>query len=168
MANPFDNVPASQGPVPSPFAESRPSAGPSQIFAEASETAKASVFAEAEQLGQAATSLAEQAYAAKKHGDGPWLQSLRESAKRLGAMLLEFIKKAVELAIFRGLLELCAMAMNAVVEALTKRGNRGFDVATPGIYVNPRNAAAPSPQAAGAYARNMSPYDMRPAAASPW
>lgn len=168
MANPFDNVPRTQGAIADPFAESRPKAGPSEIFAEATESAKESIFAEAAQIGEVASSLARQAQAAKKHGDASWLQSLRESAKRLGAMLLEFIKKAVELAIFRGLLELCAMAMNAVVEALTKRGNRGFDVATPGIHVTPRSPAGSNYPPAGAYVRGASPYDMRAAAASPW
>lgn len=171
MANPFEDPSGS-----SPFGGGSAAAKVTQIFGEATEAAKASALAEASDMAKTANTISQQAKMAEKSGNVAWLKKLQGFAARLGNMLVEFIKKAIELAVFKLVLELCAMIMNAIVDALTRRGNQRMEITTPGVFIQPRaaaaagapGAAAPAAPAAG-YSPRTNPFDYRPGAeVSPW
>lgn len=164
MANPFEDT------SPNAF-----SAAPkvSQIFGEATETVKASVLSEAVDMAKTANTVAQQARLARKTGNIAWLNKLQDFAHRLGHMLVEFIKKAIELAVFKLVLELCAMIMNAIVEALTKRGNQRMEITTPGVFLQTRPATAGASASGGVsssgYSPKANPFDYRTSSeVSPW
>lgn len=166
MVNPFEDI------TPETAA-----AGPnfSHIFGEATEAAKASVLSEAVGMSKTAHTIAQQAKQAHKSGNMAWLGKLHEYANRLKDMLVEFIKKAIELAVFKLVLELCAMIMNSIVDALSRRGNQRMEITTPGVYLQPKAATAgSSSQPAGATssgyaARSTNPFDYRSNSdISPW
>lgn len=162
MVNPFEDV----APKPESTAPNLV-----KIFGEASEMAKESVLSEAVDMAKAAYAISGQAKQAQKSKNWAWLGKLQQYAVRLKNMLVEFVKKAIELAVFKLVLELCAMIMNAIVDALSKRGNQRMDITTPGVFLqNKPNTTGASGSTTGGYAPSSgNPFDYRNSAAvSPW
>jgi hypothetical protein len=69
---------------------------------------------------------------------------------RILAKFREFAKQAVEIAVSKFLVELCAMIIAGISTALASRHGRGIDISTPGVFYNKSPAtgttAAPSNQ----------------------
>ncbi len=159
VVNPFEAEPASKGNF---TAESA-----SNIFRMSTQEAKENIIAEASDLGKAAFKLNDQLRSARKTKDKRWLSKLETAAKKLGAMLLKFLKHAIELAAFKLVIEFCALVMTAVFDALVGKGNKPMEISTPGVYFSRPSASGPS-TSGGPYQRT-SPYDYgRTATASPW
>lgn len=165
MVNPFEDVvdtPQSEGGVGGSLKIAK-------IFGDATEEAKQSALAEASSMAKAAHSINSQMNMARKTGNSAWMQKLRAAAQRLGAMLWDFIKKAVELAVFKLVIELCAMIMNSVLDALTKRGNQKMDITTPGVFFQPKTATGSTTTQTSSYSPGSNPFDYRSASGiSPW
>lgn len=165
MVNPFEDIVPDAATVTPKI---------TQIFGEATEAAKASALSEAVDMAKTASLISNQAKQAQKSGNVAWLNKLQEYAIRLKSMLVEFIKKAIELAVFKLVLELCAMIMNAIVDALSRRGNQRMEITTPGVYLQnrPATAGATGGSSAGSSGYGQSsgnPFDYRSSAAvSPW
>ena len=145
----------------------------SRLFGEATQQAKESVLSEATDLGKAAMSISGQMKVAKRSGDVGWMNRLKAHANKLVGVLWEFIKKAIELAVFKLVLELCAQIMNSIMDALTSRGNNKMEITTPGVYLQPKGG--PAQQATSNYSntstyssRPGNPFDYRPSSVSPW
>ena len=83
-------------------------------------------------LGDAAK-LNSKIHEAKRTGNKAFLVWAQEQGCQLARVLGEFIKKAVQLAIFKFALELCSMAIKSLMEALNKRGYGAMDVSTKGV-----------------------------------
>ena len=151
MLNPFDG-----------FDSSSTTSSPdiAKIFGESTEAAKRNILSEATDLGRAAKKLDSQHDKAMQSGSATWQARVRKFAlrlrdaaasflARLGKAMGEFIVKAIELAVFKLVLELCAMVMVSVMAALTAKGGQRMDISTPGVFMNPTSGAAPqNPQQA--------------------
>lgn len=158
MSNPFESAGVN------PF-------GPSSVtgaFSEATAEAKESILAEATRLGNAAIHLDREVNRAKKSGNAPWLRSLQGFAERLGHALVEFVKKAIELAIFKLVLELCAMVMNSVMSALAKKGFGGMELSTPGVYLQKPVESQPAQQRYQSGNPFAGPFGQQASSVSPW
>lgn len=87
------------------------------------------------------------------------LKSIAESIVR---KFLEFARQAVEIAVSKFLVELCAMIIGAVGGAMMAKHKKGFDITTPGVFYNggqPAVAQAPSQQPSWG---SSSPFDSWP------
>lgn len=99
---------------------------------------------------------------AKRTGNKAFLVWAQQQAGQLARVLGEFIKKAIQLAIFKFALELCSMAIKSLMEALNKRGYGAMDVSTKGVAYHGDGVAQQRP---GGFTGN--PFDS-PAFAKPW
>jgi hypothetical protein len=118
--NPFSNTIADNNPF---------GVKGSRILDEAKEATLGNVAAA---LGEAG-SLGKKMNEAKKSGNSAFLVWASDQIRKLSAILFEFVKRAVQLAIFKFALELCSMAIKALMEALTSRGYGAMDVSTKGV-----------------------------------
>jgi hypothetical protein len=99
---------------------------------------------------------------AKRTGNKAFLVWAKQQASQLASVLGEFIKRAIQLAIFKFALELCSMAIKSLMEALNKRGYGAMDVSTKGVAYHGDGVAQ---QRSGNYTGN--PFDS-PAFNKPW
>jgi hypothetical protein len=162
MSNPFDT-----GAGINPFGGNVIS----EAFKSATTEAEASVLNEVSDLARAAHNLDSQMSMATKTKNPLWLLKLKGFALRLGEALLDFVKRAIELAIFKLVLELCAMIMNSIMAALTKKGMGPMDVSTPGIYMQKTATAGTQSSAAPSYTSGSNPFSGtfgQSSAVSPW
>lgn len=77
----------------------------------------------------------------------------------LSGKLLEkfwtFAKQAVEIALSKFLVELCAMIIAGISAALLNRQNRSVDISTPGVFYNKAGTQPASPGAASSTQSNL-------------
>lgn len=111
----------------------------------AAEPAKLRLVEEAADLWDTAKTLEAQARFARKNRDWAWLKKIEGVAHKLLDYLWEFVKKAVLLAVFKFIAELCAMILNSVMDALMKKGGQRMDITTGGVAWT---GGAPQPAAA--------------------
>jgi hypothetical protein len=152
MGSPFDCPPLETSPTPQPTP---------------AEPTKLRLVEEAKDLWNAAQSLESQAKLARKNKDWVWLRKIEGMALKVLDYLWEFIKKAVVLAVFKFIAELCAMILNSVMDALMKKGGQRMDITTNGVAwtggpVQPAAAAASttSPSYSDPFSRHYG--DQRP------
>lgn len=78
-----------------------------------------------------------------------WNSRALNSVIRFGHDLLrrlgEYARRALDLAMHKFIVELCAMVISAVFAALTKKGYGGMDISTKDVYF--RSGNGPGPQA---------------------
>ncbi len=87
---------------------------------------------------------------ARKTGNRIWLEKLQRLASQMIAQVGEYLKKAIELAIYKFVVELCAMIMSALLSAWTKKGGKPMDITTSGVFYN--SGGAPQPQQSQGFA----------------
>lgn len=95
---------------------------------------KRATMSEAEEMLKTARVIESQARFARKTGNRAWLTKLRGYAESMLAQVGVYLKKAVEIAIYKFVVELCAMIMSALVGALNKKGGKPMDITTPGVF----------------------------------
>lgn len=117
------------------------------------EQAKDSILKEVSDHVLQAKALASGVKQARKEGNNLFLLWAAEQARLILRSIGTFIKRAIELAIFKFVLELCAMVIKTLMEALTKKGYSTMDVSTKGVVYHGDN---PAPQAGkpGSFASN--------------
>jgi hypothetical protein len=71
------------------------------------------------------------------------IDSFVDASRRIFARFAEFAKQAVEIAVSKFLVELCAMIIAGISAALMKKHSRGVEISTPGVFYN-SNGAAPT------------------------
>lgn len=96
-----------------------------------------------EDLLKTAKIIENQARFAKKTRNRIWLEKLQRLASQMMAQVGEYLKKAIELAIYKFVVELCAMIMSALLSAWTKKGGKPMDITTSGVFYNSGGTAQP-------------------------
>lgn len=86
-----------------------------------------------------------QASIAARSGPSRVADAFVEASRRILAKFTEFAKQAVEIAISKFLVELCAMIIAGISAALMSRHKRGIDISTPGVFYNPGGSATAAP-----------------------
>jgi hypothetical protein len=102
---------------------------------------KEEMLGEAKDMLKAAFKIQSQVKLAKKRKDHAWLGKLREIATRLKSMLVEFVIRAIELAVFKFIVELCAMIMNSIMDSLVKKGKPALEISTGGVLYAGKSAS---------------------------
>lgn len=69
-----------------------------------------------------------------------------EASRRILAKFVDFAKQAVEIAVSKFLVELCAMIIAGISAALMKKHSRGVDISTPGVFYNPNGSQSQNSQ----------------------
>jgi hypothetical protein len=80
-------------------------------------------------------------------GKSKLAEAFAEVASKILTQFWGFLKQAVELALSKFLVELCAMIIAGISAALASRQGRHVDISTPGVFYNKSGAQAPTPQA---------------------
>lgn len=134
-----------------------------KVFGSAASEAKSQVYEGAKQMFDAAHDLNASMRLARKTKNYRWLAKLKELGQQLLAIAYAFFKKAVQLALAKFVLELCAMTINSIMQALTKEGTGRMDITSPNVHYLPNGQPAATsavPQNPyGAAAPYRSPFD---------
>ena len=93
-----------------------------------------SAFTELHEIKAAADSVKEATQRAKKTGDRRVLNYLQSLANEVMSMLVEFIKKAFVLAIFKFVMELCAQIVQSLVQAMVNKNQKPVEISTQGVF----------------------------------
>lgn len=135
------------------------------LFGESLEEAKEEVIKEAT-IGDVVDDFAKKVRFAKRTNNVSLMSKLIAFGKKLLASILEFAKKAVEIAVYKFVLELCAMIIRSVMDLVTSKGNQRLDITTPGVHYNTATTTATgAPSSASPF---ESPYYQRATASIPW
>lgn len=124
---------AAEAVVPGPFETGNPFAS-SEVFKEAARGATKNVVEEAGNLLGAAFAVRKQAWQAQRSGNTGWLLRLRGYAMELSKIAIDFVKQAVVIAVAKFVLELCALVINSIMDAVTKGGKGKIDISTPNVH----------------------------------
>jgi hypothetical protein len=111
----------------------------SSPFEEASKeplVSKTEVVKEAVELLGTAHQLESQAKLARKTKNWAWLMKIEGLARKLLSLLWDFTKKAMLLAVFNFVSELCTMILGAALASLSKYKTLGPAPASPGVNYN--------------------------------
>lgn len=87
-------------------------------------------------------------------------EAFQTFSESLVKRFIEMARQAVEIALSKFLVELCAMIIAAVGAAMVKRHNRPVEITTPGVFFN--QAGQPAAAPAGGPQQNLwsgSPFD---------
>lgn len=104
------------------------------LAGEAAQQAKEEVMSDAGALFEATRSFQQSASAASRSRNVRWQKKLKQYGGQLLRMIGDFIVRAVQLAIAKFVLELCAMIINTIMQSLTKMGNAKMDITSPNVY----------------------------------
>lgn len=136
------------------------------LFGESLEEAKEEVIKEAT-IGGVVDEFAKNVRFAKRTNNTSLMSKLIAFGKKLLASILEFAKKAVEIAVYKFVLELCAMAIRSIMELVATKGNQRLDITTPGVHYN-TGASTTSGTQGSASPFESSYYQRATASAVPW
>lgn len=155
MANPFEiDVPTHSNEL-----SANPFDAPS-IVTQAAGMAKEQILSEAGHIFQAARALDTGMMQAKKSKNVAWMTRLYSLGQKLLEVVSEFMKRAIQLALAKFVLELCAMVINQIMAALAKTGGGRMDITSPNVYYSgsgqPQQNA---PQSNNPYGNYRSPFD---------
>ena len=78
-------------------------------------------------------SIKKQAGAAARSGNTGLLFRLRGYALELAKIATDFIRQAVIIAAAKFVLELCALVINSIMDAITRGGKASIDITTPNV-----------------------------------
>lgn len=123
--NPFSNVTPLPNKVEDVFANA---------FTQASQTAKTEILTEAKNIADTAYTLKRSFIQAKKSGNHAWMQKLASYGKELMELALEFFKRAIQLALAKLVLELCAQVIDNIMIALRRSGQGRVEITSPHVH----------------------------------
>lgn len=168
MSNPFEVDTSTQ----SNDFTANPFDAPS-IITHAAGMAKEQILSEAGNIFQAARALDTGMKQAAKSKNEAWMTKLHSLGQKLLEVVSEFMKRAIQLALAKFVLELCAMVINQIMAALAKAGSGRMDISSPNVYYNgngqPQVATQNNPY--GNYSRSPFEgglYSHATNSASPW
>lgn len=113
-----------------------------------------------------AHSLSKNMEQAKSEGNWIFIDWMADKARAVAGHLYEFMKRAIQLALFKFALEFCAMIIRSLMEALTSGGYGAMDVSTKGVVYHGEGAFSNN-RPSGGFSNN--PFDSPAFATSrPW
>ncbi len=118
-----------------------------------------SAFAELHEIKAAADSVGEATRRAKKSGDSRTLKYLQSLANEVMTMLVDFIKKAFVLAIFKFVMELCAQIVQSLVQAMVNKNQKPVEISTQGVFFTVPGQQAPQQTPTTGTNQNRSSFD---------
>ena len=90
-------------------------------------------------IGEIVDGFSRKVRSAKSTNNKTALTKLKEFGMSLLKTVLGFIKKAVEIAVFKFVLELCAMVIKNIMESIAGKSGQSIEISTPNVFYNHGN-----------------------------